>query len=557
MDHLLEGCVAFPNAVTDPNPFALVNTLKKGEGFLLLSTGNDRKRWLFNLVSSIKTHYPEAPIHVLTDTPLDLDHTLVEPRFREESRFYKTQLDRFSPFDVTLFLDDDTLILAPFGNFDDLLGSDDVAMAIDPFATMGRWKSHVAKNCRGVTIAWDRFLDLLPDACEGLPYHNSGVIAWRRSAKATQLFSTWHNLWLHGGGGADQTWLALAIIETKAEIRTLPASLNFYPVVEHYNGHPVVPSASDARIVHFLSPQGKRRMKDFIPLNAPPDPAFTQFMDQQRFATEEKAERECAEIHLVIARFNEDLTWLSEVPRNIRIVVYNKGDALPHAEWQKNGDLIEARPNAGRESETYLHYISSNLSLGCRKVIFCQGDPFPHSPDFLAILSKMDEWNSVQAMSCRWLEEQSIPPGYVLEGDTKDRIGGLRVRRECFSLRNLSPVAFFDPGAVNILKEYLEFHSLSEGTNIVEHFLRMVRWNELADLAAEADFGFFAYGALFSVDAELLRRISTDSVYRMLDLTNSHPVHGYVFERLWLHFFGHPFTKLEFPPSEATVLFGR
>jgi hypothetical protein len=39
--------------------------------------------------------------------------------------------------------------------------------------------------------------------------------------------------------------------------------------------------------------------------------------------------------------------------------------------------------NVGRESHTYLHHILENYDALAALTIFCQDNPFPHSPDFL------------------------------------------------------------------------------------------------------------------------------------------------------------------------------
>ena len=66
-------------------------------------------------------------------------------------------------------------------------------------------------------------------------------------------------------------------------------------------------------------------------------------------------------------------------------------------------------------------------------------------------------------------------------------------------------------------------------------------WRELAEQAESADFGQFAYGAIFAVRNELLQRIPEDVLHRLQLMTRSHPLYPWIFERLWLHFFGLPF----------------
>ena len=79
-------------------------------------------------------------------------------------------------------------------------------------------------------------------------------------------------------------------------------------------------------------------------------------------------------MQLIVARYNEDLTWLN----SLRCVqtVYNKGEDF--------GNGYYPLRNIGRESHTYLYHICNNYNDLHSVTIFTQGDPFPHCPDFIA-----------------------------------------------------------------------------------------------------------------------------------------------------------------------------
>jgi len=80
---------------------------------------------------------------------------------------------------------------------------------------------------------------------------------------------------------------------------------------------------------------------------------------------------------LVVARYTENLDWLNQVP--IQPIVYNKGPYLSNC---------IAVPNIGREAHTYLSFIVDHYDYLPDKVFFTQGDPFPHSPNFLQLLEE-------------------------------------------------------------------------------------------------------------------------------------------------------------------------
>lgn len=87
---------------------------------------------------------------------------------------------------------------------------------------------------------------------------------------------------------------------------------------------------------------------------------------------------------MVVARYNENLDWLKEVPWNY--IVYNKGEDLPA--WIKNE--IKLQDNIGREAYAYLTYIVDNYDTLPDYIIFAQGYPFDHSRDFIKKINDFD-----------------------------------------------------------------------------------------------------------------------------------------------------------------------
>lgn len=71
---------------------------------------------------------------------------------------------------------------------------------------------------------------------------------------------------------------------------------------------------------------------------------------------------------IVVARYQENVDWVHTLPKDIQVHVYTKGLDVP---------------NVGRESSTYLHHIITQYDSLTDEVIFCQGDPFDHVPDFI------------------------------------------------------------------------------------------------------------------------------------------------------------------------------
>lgn len=80
-------------------------------------------------------------------------------------------------------------------------------------------------------------------------------------------------------------------------------------------------------------------------------------------------------MNIVIARFNEDDAWISQL-KGYAVFVYAKGT---YSAWWST-----RLPNKGREAHTFLHHIITYYHCIQSDTIFCQGDPFPHDPNFIA-----------------------------------------------------------------------------------------------------------------------------------------------------------------------------
>jgi hypothetical protein len=87
---------------------------------------------------------------------------------------------------------------------------------------------------------------------------------------------------------------------------------------------------------------------------------------------------------IVVARYNEDLNWLSNI-ENCKISIYNKG----------SGDLGIKLPNVGRESHTYLYHIIKNYENLANYTVFCQGNPINHYEKFIENCNNFKEDSSL------------------------------------------------------------------------------------------------------------------------------------------------------------------
>lgn len=251
---------------------------------------------------------------------------------------------------------------------------------------------------------------------------------------------------------------------------------------------------------------------------------------------------------LVVARYNEDIEWLCEIDDSIEIVLYNKGKRDFSKKVSARVNHMMKLPNRGRESDTYLYHLQNYHHKAKNEwTIFCQGDPFPHNPDFLQFLNHRQHWSDIQPMTCGYIDEWQIPPEVIRTLDDHDWMGEFRVRTDFFSTSNHEVLGWIDHGGRQLMNDFVAYHRLPSGWSIYGYFLEQCGLMELAKEAWTSPIGQFGFAAMFAVRNHLLDQIPADCIPRMRRLAAEHNSHGYIFERLWLHLFGLPFIKFERP----------
>lgn len=249
---------------------------------------------------------------------------------------------------------------------------------------------------------------------------------------------------------------------------------------------------------------------------------------------------------LVVARYREDLRWLLEVPVEVTIALYNKGPEIHDANVLRRVNKLESLPNQGREADTYLHHLQTHAhGAEDEWTVFCQGDPFPHSPDFLKLLELRGHWAEVQPLTPGYATGADIPPAIPRTLEDTWWLGNIPIYLEPCSAATLEPSAWRDDGAHRIMKDYSQHHRLPRGWSVSGHFFETCGLTDLAAAAWEADLARFACAAIFAVRNERLGMIPVKCIPAMRTLAQGHYSHGYIYEKLWLHLFGLPFIRQE------------
>ena len=263
-------------------------------------------------------------------------------------------------------------------------------------------------------------------------------------------------------------------------------------------------------------------------------------------------DRNAPPVTLVVARYKENIRWLLDLPDGVEVVLYNKGPEIRDKRIRRKIRHLEELPNKGRESDTYLHHLD-RFTHGSPDhwTVFCQGDPFPHSPGFLKLLELRTHWSEIQPLTAGYVKEADIPPANLRATQDADWLGDVPVYTEYCSASTLDMNGWQDDGGRRIFKDYLQHHRLPRGWSISGHFLENCGLHDLASRAWEAELMRFTYGAMFAVRNERLRLIPRGCIPAMRRLAQGHYSHGYVFEKMWLHLFGLPFIRIPRAPLPA------
>lgn len=86
---------------------------------------------------------------------------------------------------------------------------------------------------------------------------------------------------------------------------------------------------------------------------------------------------------LVIAKYKEDISWAKNLD-SWDVVIYSK-------DRSETDSQCVSLPNLGREAHTYLFHILNNYEKLADVLVFAQGHPFDHSPNFLNHLQNLPQ----------------------------------------------------------------------------------------------------------------------------------------------------------------------
>jgi len=86
-------------------------------------------------------------------------------------------------------------------------------------------------------------------------------------------------------------------------------------------------------------------------------------------------------VEVVVCRYGEDLAWTRNLPRGIRLTIYDKSPE-DQAPWPGSHPLA----NHSRDDFACLHHLVERYDDLAELTVFAQGRPFDHAPDLHRII---------------------------------------------------------------------------------------------------------------------------------------------------------------------------
>lgn len=182
------------------------------QGVLYVASGAGYVDLAVQSARSLRAHEPKIAVDLVTDLP-DLVPEGLFDQVRVRQAMHPREKLRELPqtrFERTLFLDSDTLVIAPLGDLFDLLGRFDCALAHDvrrDWALIREGRDHITPYA--------------------FPQHNSGVFLYRRSPAMLAFLDEWaRRFFADAAITRDQVILKDLLWESDLRFYTLPPEFN-------------------------------------------------------------------------------------------------------------------------------------------------------------------------------------------------------------------------------------------------------------------------------------------------------------------------------------------
>jgi len=177
-------------------------------------------------------------------------------------------------------------------------------------------------------------------------------------------------------------WFLLAAVYPRLAFTGV---LTFYPLNEAGVNHwfpldveYVTWANPKSEVLYFGNPDlvvRKKRKGPTWPARKPEDTRFSLAVAGETNA-EVPRSVESGRLTLAVARYEEDLRWILQLPREVKVAVYNKGTRILDKKVLERIDHLVTLSNRGREADSYLHHAEHFAHDGEEDwTAFCGGNP--------------------------------------------------------------------------------------------------------------------------------------------------------------------------------------
>ncbi|GKY89338.1 putative nucleotide-diphospho-sugar transferase [Sinisalibacter aestuarii] len=216
------------------------------KGVIYVATGPDYRNLAEASARSLRAVEPGLAVDLFTDAPdaaqpglFDAVHGIADPHPRS-----KLDCMRRTRFGRTLFLDADTLVLAPLGDLFDVLERFELALAHDV-----RRASELIRAGQEVQTPY------------AVPQLNSGVMLYRRSPRMLAFLADWARAFAESGGERDQPALRDLLWRSDLRFWVLPPEFNLRRVtmLDAWEPQDALPTILHShRLMDHMRAQGAR-----------------------------------------------------------------------------------------------------------------------------------------------------------------------------------------------------------------------------------------------------------------------------------------------------------
>ncbi len=210
-------------------------------GFVFAATGDTYTRLAQKSARSVAQFHPDIAIDLYTDQDISdpvFSHIHSLSEVTKRPRMYALVNSRF---EKSIYLDADTLMVAPVDDVFMLLDRFDLAIAQD------QWQnSPLGYTCTD------------PDVPAAFPQYNAGVMGVRNSEGTRGFISEWDRKFRESGASKDQPLLRELLYKTDLKLATLPAAYNLLDLkaARAWSSHHLPPRIIHHYFLHFENSGG-------------------------------------------------------------------------------------------------------------------------------------------------------------------------------------------------------------------------------------------------------------------------------------------------------------